>query len=166
MDNSTTKDLSISLDFLADDFARLPLSRQQIISYAGFDDFDVIGHSPDLVYVHFQQKQPVSYTSNPVIALNTIIRSTRNRIWETVRIGSPYRKSYIYLCPPSEQPSRLPQILSIYLLMFFLGSVTRYNPQYFEDLIKQDTARFLQHLFRSHRCNFFILWPRKSWEER
>ena len=29
----------------------------------------------------------------------------------------------------------MPQILSVYLLMFFLGPVTRYFPLYFDDLL-------------------------------
>ena len=40
-----------------------------------------------------------------------------------------------YCCPPQERGARLPQLLSVYLLMFFLGSVTRYSPRYFEDLL-------------------------------
>ena len=162
IDNSTTRELFISLDFLAEDFARLPLSRQRIISYADFGDFDLVGRGHELAYVYFQQRNPITYTSDPVIAMKSIVALIRNRIWETVRIGPPYRKSYVYICPPAERASRLPQILSIYLLMFFLSSVTRYKPSILRILWAPDTARFLQHLFPNHRCNFFISWLRKS----
>jgi hypothetical protein len=85
--------------------------------------------------VCFQQQNPERYTADPAEALAQIIQTTKNRIWETVRIISPYRKPYVYCCPSSERNARLPQMLSIYLLMYFLGSVTRYTPLYFEDLL-------------------------------
>lgn len=68
--------------------------------------------------------------------------STRNKIWETVKTASPYRKPYVYCSPPIEKGKRLPQILSIYLLMFFLGSVTRYSPGDFEDLFESRYGPF------------------------
>jgi YaaC-like Protein len=86
-------------------------------------------------YVCFQQRNPESYGADPAEALDKIIRNVRNKIWETVKITSPYRKAYVYCCPAAEQGSRLPQMSSVYLLMFFLSSVTRYSPLYFDDLL-------------------------------
>lgn len=77
----------------------------------------------------------VGYSTDPAEALALIIRKFKNKIWETARIESPHRKPYLYCCPDAEQNTRLPQILSVYLLMFFLGSVTRYFPLYFDDLL-------------------------------
>ena len=57
--------------------------------------------------------------TEPGEALALIVERNRNKIWETVKTASPYRKQYIYCCPQSEQVSRLPQMMSIYLLMFF-----------------------------------------------
>ena len=85
--------------------------------------------------IGLQQKIPELYSAHPGEALARIADKMRNRIWETVKIASPYRQYYVYCCPTVEQTSRLPQILSVYLLMFFLGSVTRYSPGYFEDLL-------------------------------
>jgi hypothetical protein len=84
-------------------------------------------------------KQALRWMANEVSlrieALAQLIPKARNRIWETIEVASPYRKHYIYCCPPREQRARLPQLLSVYLLMFFLGHVTRYSPRYFEDLL-------------------------------
>jgi hypothetical protein len=67
--------------------------------------------------------------------VHKIIRTVKNRIWETVRLESPYRKLYIYCCPAQERGARLPQMPSVYLLMFCLGSITRYSPGYFDYLL-------------------------------
>jgi hypothetical protein len=92
------------------------------------------GVSPaDLICL--QQSTPTTYLADPAEALVEIIRTVRNSIWETVQLASPYRKPYIYSCPAKERGARLPQVLSVYLLMFCLGSVTRYSPGYFEDLL-------------------------------
>jgi hypothetical protein len=86
-------------------------------------------------YVCFQQRRPESYSTEPAEALAQIILKTRNKFWETAKVTSPYRKPYVYCCPSTEKNARLPQMLSVYLLMFFLGSVTRYSPLYFDDLL-------------------------------
>jgi hypothetical protein len=155
--DSKKQELSISLDFRTDDLARLRLSRHQIMSQAGYTDFDLIGEGPEVVFVTFQQKIPIYYTSSPVTALKTILELVRNHVWETVRIGEPYRKTYIYLSPPKEQASRLPQVLSIYLLMFFLGSITRYNPQYFGKLIDSEYGSFFSTFISESPLQFLYL---------
>jgi hypothetical protein len=89
---------------------------------------------PDSVCL--QQRSPTAYNTDPAEALVEMTRRVRNKIWETVKVASPYRKPYVYCCPPAERGSRLPQLLSLYLLMFCLGSVTRYSPGYFDDLLE------------------------------
>jgi hypothetical protein len=135
---SSTSDRNIWLNLYLDKHTldRLGISEQDALSQGGLaKEFDVVtGLSvPNLVC--FQQRTPETYTGDPVDALARIVRKMKNQIWETVKIVSPYRKPYIYCCPSAERKSRLPQILSIYLLMFFFGSVTRYSPLYFEDLL-------------------------------
>jgi len=116
------------------DLDRLGLTETRVLSEADLaGDFEVAGPVTDLVC--FQQRSPEPYSADPAEALVPIIRKVKNKIWETARIASPYRKPYVYCCPPAERIARLPQILSIYLLMFFLGSVTRYFPLYFDDLL-------------------------------
>lgn len=134
-----TADKHIWLNLYLDKHAldRIGISEQDALAQAGLAAaFEVVnGVSPqDLVC--FQQRIPETYTADPVHALARIVRMMKNRIWETVKIASPYRKPYIYCCPSAERKSRLPQMLSIYLLMFFFGSVTRYSPLYFEDLLE------------------------------
>jgi hypothetical protein len=81
----------------------------------------------------------------------------KNRVWETVKIASPYRKPYVYCCPTGERRSRLPQMLSIYLLMFFFGQVTRYSPLYFEDLLESKYGPFFDTFISESPMQFLYL---------
>ena len=54
----------------------------------------------------------------------------------TVSTIPPYRRYYVYLCPLAEQQHRLPQLLSMYAVTFYLGSITRYRPHHFDALLK------------------------------
>ena len=54
------------------------------------------------------------------------MRLLRPVLWQTVTSAPPYRRYYLYLSPPGER--RLPQWMSLYLTLFWLGSLTRYQP--------------------------------------
>jgi len=130
---TASKQVWLNLYLSRDDMERLKISEEKAISYADLTEFEVAGTGLDLVC--FQQHRPDTYSTDPAEALGQIIRRNRNRIWEAVKTASPYRKPYVYCCPPAERGTRLPQLLSIYLLMFFLGWVTRYSPGDFDDLL-------------------------------
>ncbi|GAB2678270.1 hypothetical protein GCM10027194_08120 [Thalassiella azotivora] len=55
-----------------------------------------------------------------------VVAPLRDVLWQTVTSQPPYRRYYLYLAPAGE--TRLPQWLSIYSLMFWLGSLSRYQP--------------------------------------
>jgi hypothetical protein len=132
--SSTLKQVWLNIFLSKNNLAEIGLSETRVLSEADLaSDFEIAGKFDTRVC--FQQLHPESYSADPAEALALIIDNFRNKIWETARIASPYRKPYIYCCPPAERVTRLPQILSVYLLMFFLGSVTRYFPLYFDDLL-------------------------------
>jgi len=140
-----TKQVWLNLYLNRKDLERINISEARVLSQADLAEFEVASgyswYSPkDLIC--YQQRNPDSYLADPAEALTQIIRRSRNKIWDTVKTASPYRKPYIYCCPPAEQRVRLPQMLSIYLLMFFLGSVTRYSPGDFEDILDSKYGPF------------------------
>lgn len=59
----------------------------------------------------------------------------KRRIWVTVNSSQPYRRYYAYMAPVSEHGAVLPQLLSIYAITYYLGSITRYRPQLFDTLL-------------------------------
>ena len=156
--DSTAKTFSIRFDFIDSDLDRpnlLPASKT--LSYADLADFEIVSDGMTPEFLHFQQKSPTLYTSDPEEALKTVVDSVKNRLWETVRVGSPYRKAYFYFCPANEKAARLPQLLSIYLLMFFLGYVTRYSPGYFDDLIDAKYGPFFSTFISESPMQFLYL---------
>ncbi|WP_423837085.1 YaaC family protein [Tamilnaduibacter salinus] len=69
----------------------------------------------------------------------------------------PYRKNYVYLSPDIEQAHRLPQILSIYAFVYYLGSVTRYRPYFFDDLLNRPDAAHIEELISNVPQQFLFL---------
>jgi YaaC-like Protein len=137
------------------DLDRLKISPEKVIVQANLSGFDYAGGT--LGAVGFQQRAPDTYATKPAEALALIVQRTRNKIWETVKTASPYRKPYIYCCPPSEQATRLPQMMSIYLLMFFLGWVTRYSPGDFDDLLDSKYGPFFDTFASESPVQFLYL---------
>lgn len=132
--SSTLKHVWLNIFISKSNLAPLGLSEARVLSEADLiGEFEVAGEFESRIC--FQQVRPESYSVDSAEGLALIIAKVRNKIWETARIASPYRKPYLYCCPSVERGARMPQILSVYLLMFFLGSVTRYFPLYFDDLL-------------------------------
>ncbi len=72
-----------------------------------------------------------------------------------MRTVPPYRKYYIYLVPPEEP--RLHPLCSAYLLMFYLGSVTRYRPQDFSRIQKSKFNAQIENFLDTYPKQFFYL---------
>jgi len=136
---------------------RLGITENTLLSSASCKDFEIVVDPQARVGICLQQKKAAVYIITPEEALAEIINVAKNRIWETVRVGSPYRKQYIYFCPSNEQKARLPQMLSVYLLMFFLGSVTRYSPEYFESLLESKYGPFFSTFISESPMQFLYL---------
>jgi hypothetical protein len=74
----------------------------------------------------FEQANPTSYTGRASDVVMEVVRILRPKLWQTVQAIKPYRGCYLYLSPPGDM--RMPQWLSIYSTLFWLGSLTRYQP--------------------------------------
>lgn len=74
----------------------------------------------------FEQAVPVDYAARAADRVMDVVGATRIQLWQTVTSSHPYRRYYLYLSQANE--SRLPQIVAAYMLLFWLGSLTRYRP--------------------------------------
>lgn len=74
----------------------------------------------------FEQISPITYTGRPSDVVMDVVGVARPHLWQTVTSAPPYRRYYLLLTQPNEQ--RLHQIVSAYLILFWLGSLTRYRP--------------------------------------
>jgi hypothetical protein len=152
------KQVWLNLYLARNDLDRLGVSEAKVLSEADLaGDFEVANGASTGELVCFQQRNPESYGTDPAEALARIILKAKNRVWETVKITSPYRKPYVYCCPSTERNARLPQMLSVYLLMYFLGSVTRYSPLYFEDLLESKYGPLFETFVSESSTQFLYL---------
>lgn len=155
---SRLKQVWLNLYVDRDDLDRLGISETKVMAEGNLaSEFEIADDPSCLDSVCFQQRNPESYSADAAEALFRVVRRVRNNIWETVKVASPYRKAYIYCSPISERKVRLPQMLSVYLLMFFLGSVTRYTPLYFEDLLESPYGPLLETFISESPMQFLYL---------
>jgi hypothetical protein len=125
-----------------------------------------LGHlSPDFDYVRgtvemgsgvplrvFQQVTPTTYGHRPSDDLMGAIELVKPRLWRAITAEHPFRRYYVYLSEPGE--ARLLQPLSIYALMFYLGSLTRYNPPQFRETMEGRHGAFLREFLSSQPQQF------------
>lgn len=81
----------------------------------------------------------------------------KRRIWVTVNSSQPYRRYYAYLAPPAEQAEVLPQLLSIYAITYYLGSITRYRPQLFDTLLAESFGPRIEEFVSAQPMQFIYL---------
>lgn len=102
----------------------------------------------------FEQKKATPYaTGRASDVVMESVATVRRDIWQTVTATSPFRRFYLYMSPVTEV--RLPQWMSTYSLLFWLGSLTRYQPvdlldtlagpfgPFFEEFIATQPAQLL-----------------------
>jgi YaaC-like Protein len=120
----------------ADDVKRLNLSYMELLRRTRLDRGWRVArpHHDESNYICIERQAPHRYTHRPSDNLMDVVTELRRALWTSVLLVPPYAKYYLYLSPPAERSQVLPQLLSIYLIMFFLSSITRYRPHHFESL--------------------------------
>lgn len=131
-----TRQLWLNLYFVSDDLSRIGVTVQNFLSESQLRaqfaqvtcaERDSSGRS----IICFQQITPVTCaTTKYANHLQPLFDSIRPNIWTTVATIPPYRRYYVYLRPASEAAQVLPQLLSVYALAYYLGSITRYRPHH------------------------------------
>jgi hypothetical protein len=92
--------------------------------------------------VRFEQLSTLKYSHRPSDVVMELVDSVRPLLWQTVVSTSPYRSYYLYITDGSEL--RLPQIMSVYAFMFWLGSMTRYQPTELLALLESSYGAFIR----------------------
>ena len=101
-------------------------------------DSDVDG----VTYRNFEQVTPIVYQARPSDKVMDVVLVVRPRLWQTVTSAPPYRRYYLYLSGAGGQ--RHPQWLSIYTILFWLGSLTRYQPVDLLELLEGPYGAFFR----------------------
>ena len=82
-----------------------------------------------------EQVASTPYTGRPSDEIPEMISVVRHSLWATVTSVAPHRQYYLYMVPTAEQKLVLPQLLGIYAVAYYLGSITRYRPQQFDSVL-------------------------------
>lgn len=132
-----TGELWLNLYFVSDDLSRIGVTSKTFLTESSLApafaqvacvEKDSSGRS----LICYQQVTPhVCANSKYANYLERLFGSIRPLLWATVATVPPYRRHYVYLRPTVEQLQVLPQLLSIYALAYYLGSITRYRPHHF-----------------------------------
>ncbi|MEO3690332.1 YaaC family protein [Roseateles paludis] len=135
--NKATRELWLNLYFVADDLSRIGVTITRFLAESKLgpafvqvtcDEVD----SASRELICFQQVAPIVCPNTKYAnSLQSLFDSIRGLLWATVSTVPPYRRHYVYLRPASEDTQTLPQLLSIYILSYYLGSITRYRPHHF-----------------------------------
>ncbi len=107
--------------------------------------------------LRFEQITPVSYTHRPSDSIPGLVNDFRHHLWAAATTTRPYREYYLYVAPAAERPQVLPQLISVYAVTFYLGSITRYRPQQFDRILASDFGAQLQEFLTSQPTQFLYL---------
>lgn len=142
-----SKQVWLRLYIEAESLSRLGISHRQFLAESRFAPafHEVIpdeGTEWELVnsdlhrLLCFEQVDARGYSDRPVDEILDVVREVTPHIWSVVSSTTPYRRYYAYLAPPQEYSVVLPQLASMYAVMFYLGSVTRYQPEQFDVILR------------------------------
>ena len=133
------KELWLRLYLPRGDLDRYSITHKRLIEegdLAGeFREVETAPTSEDPDWICLEQKDALAYSGRPTDILLELVDPMRRKLWRimTTMPERGYRKYYIHLTPPAEQ-NRLPQVASLWCLIFYFGSVVRYRPQDFDSM--------------------------------
>jgi hypothetical protein len=160
--NPANHTMWLRLYFVADDLSRLSVTQQQLLTEARLtglfhgvacdDEFD------GRPLICFEQLAAHAYPGGyPADEFSAVIQPLRNLFWITVSTVPPYRRYYVYLAPVVDHPFVLPQALSIYAIMFYLGSITRYRPHHYDSIMAGRFGPWGQEFVNGQPLQFIYL---------
>jgi hypothetical protein len=154
--------LWLRLYLIADDLSRLSVSHQRLLTEsqlaAGFREVNCEEKIGGRNLICLEQIATQPYPNGyPADHLHHLVGTIRPRLWMTVSTIPPYRRYYVYLCPQAEIDSLLPQLLSIYAMTYYLGSVTRYRPHHFDAMVRGPYGPRIQDFVTGQPLQFIYL---------
>ena len=144
------------LAFRDGDVRRLNLSYSQLLGRSRLGNGWRMARVDD-ASVCLERINPHTFGHRPSDDLMDVVTEIRSVLWSSVLLVPPYARHYLYLAPPNERAQVLPQLLSIYMIMFFLGSITRYRPHHFETLQEGLYGPFIESFLSEAPSQFLYL---------
>lgn len=140
--------LWLVLNFFEDDLTRLGITHAALLDNTGLRASfrEVLSTEDDNSrrMLKFEQLVPLDYNHRPSDEVPNLVTTIKHDLWANVLSVPPYRKYYVYVPPPAERVSVLPQVASIFAFFYYLGSITRYKPQKIAGLLQGDYGAQLE----------------------
>jgi hypothetical protein len=167
--DATNCHLWLRLYVIADDLSRVNMTHQRFLLETRIaNDFGEVTCDERVnnrTLLCFEQIAPVTYAGRPSDNIPRVVSSVRQVLWATVRITDPYRKYYLYAAPVAEHVQVLPQVLSIYAITYYLGSIVRYRPHHFDRILEGRFGPFIE-AFLNDQPNQFVYLMASEFAEK
>jgi hypothetical protein len=152
--------LWLNVDFAADDLSRLHLSTAEFLTRSrltGHWREVAIEQTPHLPRLRrFEQVTPMPLVRRPSEHLDALVNQLSPLTWANVLSVPPYRRYYVHASAGNAAPV-LPQLLSMYAVIFYLGSVTRYRPHHFTRILDGPFGPQIYELITTIPAQFLYL---------
>ncbi len=157
--NAKDQELWLRLYFYVDDLKALGITHQKLLTQGRFqNDFQEIGideKESGRQLISFEQITPVLSSKWPSDKLGELSCLIKNNLWNILLNAPPYRRFYAYIAPTSEHI--FPQLISIYALAFYFGSITRYHPHKFKEILETDYGAYVREFIDYQIIQFLFL---------
>jgi hypothetical protein len=152
----------LNLLVVADDLSRLGVTKTQFLNESRLaGQFSEVACTQQLAgrpLLCFQQVATLNCPGGyPADHFQSVIAAVRHLLWVTVATVTPYRRYYVYLAPAAEHHFVLPQLLSIYALVYYFGSITRYRPHQYDAIASGPFGPWVQEFINGQPQQFLYL---------
>ena len=157
-ENLNAKNIWVKMLVRSGDVTRFDYRRKVLLSVPGFsDEFDFAKSVKVDRVAHYvlQSTRPKKYSVSVAEAIQKVIWKLRPFLWLRATTSSPFRK--YYLLRSDELKVILPQLASIYAGMFYLGSITRYQPGQYRKMLSGNYGTHLSEYMTSQMGQFLYL---------
>lgn len=156
MHNKDTKELWLRIYLKKSALTRFGYNLSEFIEKADRGNWTAV-KAEEGDYRCYEQKVTVKHRGSPADYLANVTEGVRTTFWQTVRSDEPYRRYYLYANPSQNSDQVLPQILSVYAIMFYLGSITRYRPLRYDKIADSKFGAFIESFIDSQPTQFLYL---------
>lgn len=161
MQNTATNQLWLSFMLVADDLSRLSITHKLFLAESQLAPLFHQVKSAEVFdgrrLLCFEQSVKAHFAHRASDQVQSLVDQLKRHMWVSVNGSPPYRRYYAYLAPAAEQGEVLPQLLSIYAITYYLGSVTRYRPQLFDTLLADAFGPRIEEFVSAQPMQFIYL---------
>ena len=158
-DNSHNKQLWLSIGIRKSDLYKTKTNHRDFLKYTGisgnFREVKVIQDHETNDKIVFEQITPRIYQSTRNRELEYLSNLIKGNLYTVVRRDIPYRRHYLQINRNNHIFEN--KILIPYLLIYYLGSVTRYRPHYMEIIKRSDYGPLIEESIRVQGKQFLYL---------